>query len=96
MPNSRADAADYIDGLKLTGSEFRAVREDLAIGGGRRFLLKQGSASVACEMGLDGLDDFVAVLSGRKKTLALMDALRARHGNGWLPHFMATWREAAA
>lgn len=97
MPNPRADEADYIDGLKLTAAEFRAVREDLAMGGGRRFLLKQGSASVACEMDLNGLEDFVAVLSGRSKTLGLMDKLRAKHGEGeWLPHFMAGWRSVAA
>ena len=69
----------------------------LAIGGGRRFLLKQGSTSVACEMNLDGLEDFVAVLSSRNKTLGLMDKLRAEHGEaGWLPHFMAGWRTVAA
>ena len=97
MPNGRADAADYIDGLKLTPAEFRAIREDLAIGGGRRFLLKQGETSVACEMDLDGLEDFVAVLSGRSKTIGLMDRLRAEHGDGgWLPHFMAGWRGVAA
>jgi type IV secretion system protein VirB4 len=36
LPNDRADEADYIDGLKLTRPEFRAVREDLTQGG-RRF-----------------------------------------------------------
>lgn len=97
MPNGRADAADYIDGLKLTASEFRAIREDLAIGGGRRFLLKQGETSVACEMDLGGLEDFIAVLSGRSKTIGLMDKLRAEHGDdGWLPHFMTGWRGVAA
>ena len=98
MPNGRADPADYIDGLKLTGPEFKAVREDLAQGG-RRFLLKQGNVSVACELDLSGMDDFVAVLSGRERTLRLMERLIAQHGpapDAWLPFFMSDWRGVPA
>ncbi len=98
MPNSRADAADYRDGLKLTEPEFLAIREELAVGG-RRFLLKQGTASVACELDLTGLDDLVAVLSGREKTVRLMDRLIAEVGPdpaAWLPLFRRQWRDVAA
>lgn len=96
MPNPRADAADYRDGLKLTEPEFRAVREDLTVGG-RRFLLKQGTASVACALDLGGLDDLVAVLSARAGTVRLMERLIAEHGaapEAWLPHFRRQWRGA--
>ncbi|CAO3441202.1 VirB4 family type IV secretion/conjugal transfer ATPase [Azospirillum endophyticum] len=96
MPNPRADAADYRDGLKLTDPEFRAVREDLTVGG-RRFLLKQGTASVACALDLGGLDDLVAVLSARAGTVRLMERLIADHGaapDAWLPHFRRHWRSA--
>ena len=98
LPNDRADARDYRDGLKLTGPEFEAISGDLTLGG-RRFLLKQGSVSVACELDLSGLDDFVAVLSGRAKTVRLMERLVAELGPepaAWLPTFKATWRQAAA
>lgn len=98
MPNDRADARDYRDGLKLTEPEFMAVREDLTQGG-RRFLLKQGSVSVACELDLSGLDDFVAVLSGRAKTVRLMERLIAELGpepGAWLPAFKREWRKVAA
>lgn len=98
LPNDRADARDYRDGLKLTEPEFMAVREDLTQGG-RRFLLKQGNVSVACELDLSGLDDFVAVLSGRAKTVRLMERLRAELGpepEAWLPAFKREWRKAAA
>ena len=98
MPNSRADAADYRDGLKLTEPEFLAVRDDLAVGG-RRFLLKQGTASVACELDLAGMDDLVAVLSGRATTVRLMERLIAEVGpapSDWLPLFRQRWRQAAA
>ncbi|SMF42838.1 type IV secretion system protein VirB4 [Azospirillum oryzae] len=96
MPNPRADAADYRDGLKLTEPEFRAVREDLTVGG-RRFLLKQGTASVACALDLGGLDDLVAVLSARAGTVRLMERLIAEHGaapDAWLPQFRRQWRSA--
>ena len=98
MPNDRADARDYRDGLKLTEPEFMAIREDLTQGG-RRFLLKQGSVSVACELDLTGLEDFVAVLSGRAKTVRLMERLVSELGpepDAWVPAFMRDWRKAAA
>lgn len=102
MPNVKADAADYRDGFKLTEAEFQAVREDLVLAspdGGRRFLLKQGDASVACELNLSGLDDLRAVLSGTNKTVPLMERLVRELGpapEDWLPAFRRTWRQAAA
>lgn len=99
MPNPRAAEDDYRDGLKLTGPEFRMVREDLAVGGRGRFLVKQGTASVACDLDLTGLEDLVAVLSGRAATVALMERLRAGHGPApeeWLPAFRREWRTAGA
>jgi type IV secretion system protein VirB4 len=98
MPNARADKADYCDGLKLTQPEYHAVREELAVGG-RRFLLKQGSASVACELDLTGLDDLVAVLSGRASTVRLVERLISEVGpspEAWLPQFRRQWRTASA
>jgi type IV secretion system protein VirB4 len=98
LPNARADRADYIDGLKLTEPEYLAVSQDLTVGG-RRFLLKQGGASVACELDLSSLDDLVAVLSSRKNTVRLMEQLIAQVGPdpaAWLPHFRQQWRLAGA
>ena len=98
MPNDKADRVDYVDGLKLTEPEFLAVSEDLTAGG-RRFLLKQGNVSVACELDLSGMDDLVAVLSGREKTVRLMKRLIAELGpepEAWLPAFKRDWRKAAA
>ncbi|MBP2300910.1 VirB4 family type IV secretion/conjugal transfer ATPase [Azospirillum picis] len=97
LPNARADAGDYREGLKLTAAEFQAVREDLTVGG-RRFLLKQGTASVACELDLTGLEDFVAVLSARASTVRLMERLIGERGaqpEAWLPAFHRLWRTAA-
>ncbi len=98
MPNDRADAADYVDGLKLTRPEFAAIKEELTQGG-RRFLLKQGNISVACELDLSGLEEFVAVLSGNPKRVRLMERLMSELGpepDDWLPVYRRRWREAAA
>ena len=95
MPNARADARDYRDGLKLTEPEFRMVREDLTVGG-RRFLLKQGTASVACDLDLAAAPDCIAVLSGRERTVRLMETIIAdsgSHPDAWLDKFLTRARE---
>jgi type IV secretion system protein VirB4 len=73
------------------------VREDLTMGG-RRFLLKQGTASVACDLDLSGAPDCIAVLSGRQSTVQLMERLIADAGNdpaAWLDDFLARVHEDA-
>jgi type IV secretion system protein VirB4 len=94
MPNPNAQERDYIGGLNLTAAEFQLIKIDLAPES-RRFLVKQGNDSVVVELDLNGLDDELAVLSGRQGTVALLDELRAEHGDDpdrWLPHFKRRWR----
>ena len=88
LPNPHGQARDYIDGFGLTQKEFRLIREELAPES-RRFLIRQGHASVVVELDLGGLDDALAVLSGRAGTVALLDRLRAEHGDAW-----PQWRDA--
>ena len=98
MPNPRADEHDYRAGLKLTEPEFRMMREDLTMGG-RRFLLKQGTASVACDLDLSGAPDCIAVLSGRERSVRLMERLIADAGSdpaAWLDTFLQRVHEVAA
>ena len=95
-PSPTADRAAYIDGLKCTEGEFKAVREDMALGK-RRFLLKRESGSVICEFDLGDLREFVAVLSGRANTVRFAERLRADYGeqpSAWLEQFMARYQEA--
>jgi type IV secretion system protein VirB4 len=89
LPNPHAAARDYVEGFGLTRREFALVREELAPQS-RQFLIKQGLNSVVAELRLDGLEDQLAVLSGRTETVALVDGLRARHGEDpaqWLEPF---------
>jgi type IV secretion system protein VirB4 len=89
LPNPHAAARDYVDGFGLTREEFRLIREELTPAS-RQFLVKQGHNSVVVELNLDGLDDELAVLSGRTETVELLDRVRAEHGDDpavWLPIF---------
>ena len=91
-----ADHDVYIDGLKCTEGEYRAVREDLVIGR-RRFLLKREQGSVICEFDLGDMREYIAVLSGRANTVRLAEKLRRQLGeepDRWLPEFLQRYHEA--
>jgi type IV secretion system protein VirB4 len=95
-PSPTADRDAYIDGLKCTEGEFRAVREDMAVGG-RKFLLKREAGSVICEFDLSAMPEYIAVLSGRANTVRFAERLRNEFGQApdqWLPEFMRRYREA--
>jgi type IV secretion system protein VirB4 len=90
FPNSNANAAEYA-GLGLTDREFKLVKEQIEPGS-RRFLLKQGTHSVVCQLDLAGFDSELAVISGRLSQVRRMEQIMATHGVDpacWLPVFMA-------
>jgi type IV secretion system protein VirB4 len=96
FPSPTADHAAYIDGLKCTEGEFKAVREDMVLGK-RRFLLKREAGSVICEFDLSGMREYVVVLSGRANTVRFAEKLRRELGeepSAWLGQFMARYHEA--
>ena len=89
LPNPFGARADYIGGFALSEAEFKLVREDLAPES-HKFLVKQGHDSVVVELDLSGLDDALAVLSGRAETTAVVDEIIADVGDDpavWLPLF---------
>lgn len=89
FPNPRGQARDYVDGFKLTRAEFELVSRELTPES-RRFVVKQGQASVVAELNLTGFDDELAILSGRTGNVELADRIRAEVGDdpaAWLPLF---------
>ena len=87
LANPEAVRDEYVEGFGLSDAEFQIVRS-LGAQGGRRFLVKQGHASAICELDLSGLEDFITVLSATTDNVALLDDIRARHGDDptqWLP-----------
>lgn len=86
LPNPNADRRDYVEGLKLTDSEFKVVTEMNERS--RCFLIKQGHASAICQLDLQGMDDALAVLSASTDNIHLMHHLLATSEHGqWLPQF---------
>ncbi len=97
MPNPRATADDYVHGLKRTRAEFEALRE-LPKGSGL-FLLCQGDKSTIAQLPLHGMDDDIAILSGREATVRLMEDVAGNVGDDpadWLPELSRRMRELAA
>jgi type IV secretion system protein VirB4 len=89
FPNADANAEDYCGGFGLTEREFRLIKEELETGS-RRFLVKQGHQSAVCELDLKGFDAELAVISGRRSAVDIVNRLVAGHGSDpslWLPLF---------
>jgi len=89
FPNSKAKAADYVDGFGLTEHELDLVRTlpDTS----RCFLIKQSDHSVVARLDLSGLDGELRVLAGTERSVRRLDALRERLGDDpadWLEPFM--------
>ncbi|HAU3758467.1 TPA: VirB4 family type IV secretion/conjugal transfer ATPase [Legionella pneumophila] len=88
FPNPRAEKETYIDALKLTESEFEAIKESTPES--RVFLYRQEHESMLCRLDLSELSDFIRVLSGNTRSVMLLDELMNELGTepkAWLPAF---------
>jgi len=89
MANPKARADDYIDGFGLTSHEFEIVRtlpDDAHC-----FLVKHGADSVVARLNLTGERDLLTILSGRERTVRLLDEIRAESGDdpeAWIPRLL--------
>lgn len=89
LPNPKGARRDYIDGFGMSEAEYALIREELSPES-HKFLVKQGHDSVVVELDLTGLDDELAVLSGRAETTAIACEVVAEYGPDpavWLPIF---------
>lgn len=79
MVNPKANADEYVDGFGLTTHEFDLIRTlpDSA----HCFLIKHGNESVVARLDLTGERELLTILSGREKTVRLLDKLRAENGD---------------
>lgn len=89
MVNPKATAEDYITGFGLTPHELDLVRTlpDSA----HCFLIKHGGESVVVRLDLTREKDLLTILSGRERTVRLLDALREEHGDrveDWMPKLL--------
>ena len=89
MANPKAQARDYMTGFGLTEHEFNLVKSlpDTS----RCFLIKHGTDSVVARLNLSGEPDLLTVLSGRERTVRMLDAIREDTGDDpavWLPRLL--------
>jgi type IV secretion system protein VirB4 len=89
MANPKAQATEYIGGFGLTPHELELVRAipDTA----HCFLIKHGNDSVVARLNLSGEKDLLTVLSGRERTVRLLDEIREKTGDDpadWLPRLL--------
>ncbi|HIF0138879.1 TPA: VirB4 family type IV secretion/conjugal transfer ATPase [Legionella anisa] len=88
FPNPRAEKETYMDALKLTESEFEAIKENTPES--RLFLYKQEHESMLCRLDLSELSNFIRVLSGNTRSVTLLEELMKELGSepqAWLPAF---------
>ncbi len=88
LPNPKAEEKDYIEGFKLSHREFEIIKN--ASIQSRLFLVKQGHEAAIGRLNLSGMEDYIAVLSGNKDTVVLLDEIRTEVGDDptiWLPLF---------
>jgi type IV secretion system protein VirB4 len=89
MSNPKAQASEYVEGFGLTEHELELVRTipDSA----HCFLIKHGNDSVVARLNLTGEKDLLTVLSGRERTVRLLDQIRLETGDDpadWLPRLL--------
>jgi type IV secretion system protein VirB4 len=90
LPNAKAQEHEYRKGFGLSAHEFDLIRSlpDTS----RTFLVKHGNESVVARLNLNGQKDILTVLSGRERTVRMLDDLRAEVGDdpdAWMPRLMA-------
>lgn len=85
LPNPNASRDDYVNGLKLTESEYQVVKS--LDERSRCFLVKQGHASSVCQLNLRGMDDHLAVISASTDNIDIMHRVLAQRAlvEGVLP-----------
>ncbi|HYW14853.1 MAG TPA: VirB4 family type IV secretion/conjugal transfer ATPase [Allosphingosinicella sp.] len=89
MANPKARAEDYVGGFGLTPHEYELIRTlpDSA----HCFLIKHGTDSVVARLNLSGEQDLLTILSGRERTVRLLDEIRAQTGDDpaeWIPRLL--------
>lgn len=89
MTNAKARREDYCDGFGLTSHEYDLIRS--LADNDHCFLIKHGNESVVVRLDLSGEADILTILSGRERTVRLLDDIRARVGDdpgAWLPELL--------
>jgi len=89
LSNPTADYQDYVEGFKLTETEFELLK---SLGeGSRMFMLKQGGNVSIATLNLNGFNDDLKILSGTTENIEKLNQLRKLHGDApelWFNEFL--------
>lgn len=89
LPNPKANYNDYVNGFGLSAAEYELVR--LLPVDSRAALIKQEDKSAIVRFDLTGMNDVIALLSGDKETVEMLDEIRISVGEApqaWEPLFL--------
>jgi type IV secretion system protein VirB4 len=89
FPNPIADSDTYINHLKLTESQYQAIKDNSPES--RIFLYKQDHDAMLCKLDLSCMSDYIRVLSGNARSVKLLDEIINELGDkphDWLPVFL--------
>lgn len=89
MINPKAREEDYVDGFGLTRHEYDLVRT--LPDSSHCFLIKHGGDSVVARLNLSGEREILTILSGRERTVRLLDEIREQTGDDpaqWMPRLL--------
>lgn len=75
LPNPNADKDDYINGLKLTETEFQSLKQ--LDERSRMFMVKQGHLSSICQLQLGDQPDTLAVISASSENVGILHDILA-------------------
>lgn len=73
LPNPNADHDDYVNGLKLTNTEFEELKK--LDERSRSFMVKQGHHSAICQLKLGDMPDALSVISASTDNIVIMHDL---------------------
>lgn len=79
MVNPKARVEDYVEGFGLTRHEYELIKS--LPDSTHCFLVKRGGESVLARLDLTGEKDLLVILSGRERTVRLLDGIRQRVGD---------------
>ena len=88
LPNHKATVEGYCGAFKLSERELDLIRTMNPHD--RCFLIKHGKDSIIAKLDLTGLENFIKILSGTARNVALLDEIIRKtgsHPNDWLPEF---------
>ena len=77
LPNPNAEKNDYVNGLKISNSEFDSIKS--LDERSRCFFIKQNNDTAFCQLKLGGVPEIISVISSNSKNIEKLDKILKKH-----------------